>query len=154
MKKPGLMRWEYRTPETKLFIADGHDTYLYVPGDRQVMVGRYSADELHSTPLQFLLGQGNIAASYEASPETESKPALSGTVLLRLTPRSAEPEYSYIVLELDATTYDVRRIVIHERTGNTSEFVLSDLKTNVKVNDRQFRFKIPPGVEVIHIDER
>jgi chaperone LolA len=154
MKKPGLMRWEYRDPETKLFIADGHDTYLYVPEDRQVMVRRFSTSEMHSTPLQFLLGQGNIAASYEVSLETELKPTLQGTVLLRLMPRAPELDYNYIVLELNATTYDVRRIVIRERTGNTSEFQLTNLKTNVRVDDKQFRFKIPKGVEVIHLDEK
>ena len=154
LKKPGLMRWEYRSPEPKLFIADGHETYLYMPEEHQVMISRFTAAELHSTPLQFLVGQGNIAASYDASLDTEMKPMLAGTVLLRLTPRAQEPEYSYIVLELDAATYDVKRIVIRERTGNTSEFALSDLKTNVKVDNRQFSFKVPPNVEVIRVDEK
>jgi outer membrane lipoprotein carrier protein len=154
MKKPGLMRWEYRDPETKFFIADGHDTYLYMPEDRQVMVSRFSTSEMRSTPLQFLLGQGNIAASFGASLEAELKPKLQGTILLRLVPSAPELDYNYIVLELDALTYDVRRIVIREPTGSTSEFLLANLKTNVKVDDKQFRFKIPKGVEVIHLDEK
>jgi outer membrane lipoprotein carrier protein len=154
MKKPGLMRWEYRDPETKLFVADGHDTYLYMPEERQVMVRRFSAAEMHGTPLQFLLGQGNIAASFEVSLEAGLKPRLQGTVLLRLVPRAPELDYGFVALELDAKTYDVRRIVIGERTGNTSEYLLTNLETNVKVDDKQFRFKIPKGVEVIHLDEK
>src|SRR5438445_10694680 len=36
LKKPGKMRWEYRSPREKLFVSDGHDAWFYVPGDRQV----------------------------------------------------------------------------------------------------------------------
>ena len=35
-KKPGKMRWEYRSPREKLFVSDGRDAWFYVPGDRQV----------------------------------------------------------------------------------------------------------------------
>src|SRR5262249_5774826 len=31
LKKPGKMRWDYTTPETKLFISDGKWLYEYVP---------------------------------------------------------------------------------------------------------------------------
>ena len=29
LKKPGKMRWEYRSPEEKLFLADGKATWLF-----------------------------------------------------------------------------------------------------------------------------
>ncbi len=35
LKKPGKMRWEYRSPREKLFVSDGKDAWFYVPGDRQ-----------------------------------------------------------------------------------------------------------------------
>jgi outer membrane lipoprotein carrier protein len=154
MKKPGLMRWEYREPETKLFVADGRDSYLYNPQDRQVMVRRFSAAELHSTPLQFLLGRGDILTSFSVSRESESTARIQGTVLLRLVPREEDPNYSYFVLECDQNTYDLRRILIRERTGNTSEFILTNVATNVKVDSQKFVFKIPKGAEVIRLDEK
>jgi outer membrane lipoprotein carrier protein len=154
MKKPGLMRWEYRMPETKLFIADGRNTFFYVPEDRQVLVRSVSLAELHSTPLQFLLGQGSILKSFAVSWDTEWKARLEGTRVLRLTPRSSASEYEYLVIEVDAKTNDLRRMVIREHTGNTSEFVFSDLATNVKVDKKNFRFSIPKGVEVIRLDEK
>ena len=36
LKKPGKMRWEYRSPKEKLFLSDGKDAWFYLPGDRQV----------------------------------------------------------------------------------------------------------------------
>src|SRR5436309_4529120 len=35
LKKPGQMRWEYRSPREKLFGSDGKDAWFYVPADRQ-----------------------------------------------------------------------------------------------------------------------
>jgi outer membrane lipoprotein carrier protein len=154
MKKPGLMRWEYQVPETKLFIANGRETFLYTPADRQVLVQKFSPSELHSTPLQFLLGQGDLSRSFSASWETEFRPKLQGTLLLRLAPRDPQADYTFLVLEIDAATFDIRRMVIHERTGNTSEFILTDVATNVKVDGKQFDFKVPKGVEVVRLDEK
>lgn len=154
MKKPGLMRWEYRDPEIKLFVADGRDTYLYTPEDRQVLVRRFTADDLRSTPLQFLLGHGDIRRSFDVSWETDSAFKASGDILLRLTPRATETDYAYVVIACDAASFDLHRIVIREPIGNTSEFVFNKLKTNVKVDSKQFQFKIPKGVEVVRLDEK
>jgi hypothetical protein len=30
------MRWEYQTPEQKLFLSDGNDVLLYVPSQKQL----------------------------------------------------------------------------------------------------------------------
>ncbi len=154
MKKPGLMRWEYRLPEPKLFIADGRETLLYVPEDRQVMVRSFTEADLRSTPLQFLLGRGDIMQSFEVAAETEFKARAESTVVIRLKPSGPDQEYSFLVLEVDARTYDLRRLVIRERTGNTSEFLLTDLRTDIRIGDSQFRFRTPKGVEVIRLDER
>src|SRR5689334_23159266 len=34
LKKPGKMRWEYRSPKEKLFVSNGKDAWFYVPDDR------------------------------------------------------------------------------------------------------------------------
>src|SRR5262249_29719742 len=34
LKKPGKMRWDYTSPETKLFISDGKWLYEYVPAEK------------------------------------------------------------------------------------------------------------------------
>lgn len=152
MKKPGLMRWEYRKPAVKLFVADGRTSYLYTPEERQVLVSPLSDEEWRSTPLQFLLGRGRIPESFAVSWETELEPAAGGTVLLRLVPRSPEPSYAYVVLECDQASYELRRVVIREATGHTSEFLLANLRTNVRIDSRMFRFQIPSGVEVVRLE--
>ena len=57
LKKPGKMRWEYRSPKEKLFLSDGKDAWFYLPDDRQVRrTSVKKLDDLRS-PLGFLLGK-------------------------------------------------------------------------------------------------
>jgi outer membrane lipoprotein carrier protein len=153
MKRPALMRWEYRRPETKFFVADGKKTYLYSPADRQVMVARFSERELRSTPLEFLLGGASLVRGFRATAERELKPKLEGTSMLHLEPRAPQSEYDSIVLEFDSRTFDIRRLVVREATGGSSDFLFSEIATNVRLDDRQFQFRMPKGVEVIELDE-
>jgi outer membrane lipoprotein-sorting protein len=74
--------------------------------------------------------------------------------MVRLVPMAADLDYSYLALEIDRRTSDLRRIVIRERTGNLSEFAFTDMRTNVKISDSRFRFQIPRGVDVIELDEK
>jgi len=153
LKRPGLMRWESRTPEKKLFVADGKDCYVYAPLDRQVVIHPLTPADLARTPFAFLLGGGNVRRDYSASAETEFKPAFSDTVFLRLTPVRDNGEYKFTALELDAKTFDIRRVVIREQSGNTSEFFLSDMVLNQKINDGNFQFRPPRGVEIVRVQE-
>jgi outer membrane lipoprotein carrier protein len=153
LKKPGFMRWEYRVPEEKLFIADGRECFLYVPQDHQVTVYPLTASDVRSTPLAFLLGGGNITKNFSISSESEYKPAFDHTSLIRLKPLKQEEEYSFLVLELDASSFDIRRVVVREHTGNTSEFFLANVTMNIKVNSRDFQFKPPKGVEVVRLNK-
>ena len=34
LKKPGKMRWDYTTPEAKLYVSDGKTIYEYIPAER------------------------------------------------------------------------------------------------------------------------
>ncbi len=149
LKKPGLMRWEYQKPEEKLFIADGNETFLFVPKDKQVTVQPFSISDMHSTPLKFLLGAGEISKNYNVSLESELKPKFENTVLLRLTPRKAEAEYSFLVLELNKYNYEIQSLAIREHGGDTSRFTFTDIAVNVKVDNKNFRFKAPKGVEEV-----
>lgn len=152
LKRPGLMRWEYRTPEEKLFVADGRESFLYVPSERQVTVQPLTPEDFGGTPLGLLLGAKNLSRGYEPSSDG-GKPLLEGTVLLRLEPKRPESGYDYLVLELDRVTCDIRRIVIREHIGNTSEFLLSNVTTNVRVPAGRFRFTPPRGVEVLRLGD-
>ena len=35
LKKPGKMRWDYRSPGDKVFVSNGKDAWLYLPQEKQ-----------------------------------------------------------------------------------------------------------------------
>jgi outer membrane lipoprotein carrier protein len=153
LKKPGLMRWEYKQPEEKLFIADGKASYLYIPQDRQVTVQPFSIADMHNTPLEFFLGSGDFSKGFIPSWDSEFKPKSERTAMIRLTPRKNNPEYSFIALELDRENCEIRGILIREPGGNTSRFAFTALATDVQINSKDFQFKKPKGVEEVRYDE-
>jgi len=153
LMRPGLMRWDYREPEIKLFVVDGKEAFLYLPAERQVQVQAMRPSDLHNTPLQFLVGGLDIRGNFDVRPEPAAAGG-AGTVLLRLTPRPASSDYQYLVLECDPATFDLRRILIREAGGNTSEFELGNLQVHPALDKSAFRFRMPKGVEVVRLDDK
>jgi outer membrane lipoprotein carrier protein len=146
VKKPGMMRWHYTTPETKEFVSDGERAYFYVPQDRQVLVNDLPPDDQLGTPALFLAGKGNITEDYDAD---YAEPPGGGTTALRLTPRAGDPEYEYLVLTLDATTLQIRALAVRDLQGGESTIVFSNLQENQGLTDTSFVFRIPRNVDVV-----
>jgi outer membrane lipoprotein carrier protein len=149
LKKPGKMRWEYRSPRAKLFVSDGKDAWFYVPGERQVR--RTSArklDDLRS-PLAFLLGKTRLEKELQGlSPAPDVTPAAAGNVVLRGVPKAMADRVNQVLLEVTPQNR-LERIVIKEADGSTAEYRFSNPQENVKIGDENFKFQPPSGVEVI-----
>ena len=149
IKKPGRMRWEYTSPEHKLFVSDGLKMYSYIEGDKQVFVTAVSPDDEASSPSLFLAGKGNLTRDFTVS-LVEPFPGMpAGTLALKLIPRKPQPDYDWLVLEVEAGTYHLRGLVTPDSQGGISTFTFPNLKENVGLADTSFEFKPPRGVDVV-----
>ena len=148
IRKPGMMRWTYTTPEKKEFVSDGSKVYSYIPADKQVLVTTVPAEDEATTPALFLAGKGDIARDFTAAYVESSAP---GTAL-RLTPRRSEPEYEYLVVALDPATLQIRALTTRDRQGGESTLTFANMKENQGLSDKEFAFRIPRGVDVISDD--
>src|SRR6185295_14155438 len=111
IKKPGKMRWEYTSPEQKLFVSDGVKIYSYIPQDKQVVVSSVPTDDTASAPGLFLAGKGSLVRDFTAT-LTEVPPGMpAGTKALKLVPRKPQPDYDWIVLLVDQTTLGLRGLM-------------------------------------------
>jgi outer membrane lipoprotein carrier protein len=149
IKKPGKMRWEYKSPEEKLFVSDGVKIYSYIPQDQQVMVGTVPQENSATTPALFLSGKGNLTRDFTASEGTVPPGSPAGTRALKLVPRTPQPEYDWLVLLVDSGTLGLRGLVTTDAQGGTSSISFENLKENIGVADKEFAFKIPRGVDVV-----
>jgi outer membrane lipoprotein carrier protein len=149
LKKPGKMRWEYRSPREKLFLSDGKDAWFYVPGERQVRrTAVKKLDDLRS-PLAFLLGKTKLEKELQGlSLAPDVAPLSAGDVVLRGVPKSLGDRVSQVLLEITPEHW-IRRILIEEVDGSVTEYRFTNQRENVAVPDQRFQFAVPDGVEVV-----
>jgi len=149
LKKPGKMRWEYRSPKQKLFVSDGNDAWFYVPEDRQAR--KESAKKLEDmrSPLAFLLGKTKLEKELRGlSLAPDIEPMQSGDVVLRGVPTALGDQVSEIVLEVTPENR-IARIVIQDVDGAATEYRFTEQKEDVGIADGRFGFKPPAGTEVV-----
>ncbi len=153
LKRPGKMRWEYRTPREKLFITNGKTAWFYVPGEQQARkTAVKNLDDLRS-PLRYLLGRTKLEKEFEGlSAAPDVAPLTAGAIVLRGVPKGAGDRINQVLLEI-GPDHQINRIVIEEADGSTTEFRFQNQKENVQLTDQRFRFTSPPGVETIEVTQ-
>jgi len=149
LKKPGKMRWEYRSPEEKLFVGDGKSAWLYLPGEKQVRKSSMrNLDDLRS-PLAFLLGKTKLEKELRVlSFAPDVQPWKPEDSMLRGVPRGLEDRVSQVLLEI-TPNHQIARILIHGVDDSITEYRFSDQKENLELSDGKFHFAVPPGSEVV-----
>jgi outer membrane lipoprotein carrier protein len=146
VKKPGLMRWNYKSPEEKVFVSDGRQVQLYVPADKQVMVSPLPADDQATSAVLFLMGKGNLTRDFTVSfvPGRSEK-----TYVLRLQPKTRQAEYDWLQLTVDRQSLQIRELMAGDQQGGRSTFQFTNFKENTGISDKTFAFTPPPGTDVV-----
>jgi outer membrane lipoprotein carrier protein len=152
LKKPGKMRWEYRSPRDKLFLSDGKDAWFYLPGDKQARKTPMRKLEDLRSPLGLLLGKTRLEKELQGlgfAPDIA--PLDPGDLVLRGVPRALGDRINQVLLEVTPQNR-ISRIQIEDVDGSTTEYRFSQQKEDVDVADKLFHFTPPPGVETIEAD--
>ncbi|HLO08899.1 MAG TPA: outer membrane lipoprotein carrier protein LolA [Terriglobales bacterium] len=149
LKKPGKMRWEYRSPKQKLFLSDGKDAWFYIPGDRQVRrTSVKKLDDLRS-PLALLLGKTRLEKELDGlSAAPDVPPMAPGNIVLRGVPKGMADRINEVVLEI-TPDYRIARIQFQEADESVTEYRFSGQRENNDISDQRFRFTPPPGAEIV-----
>jgi outer membrane lipoprotein carrier protein len=149
MKKPGKMRWEYRSPREKLFVSDGRDAWFYVPNDRQARkTDARKLDDVRS-PLAFLLGKSKLEKELQGlSLAPDVAPVDARDVVLRGVPTALAERVSSILLEV-TPEHRIQRIVINEADGSVTEYRFSEQKEDLPIPEGRFQFSPPAGTETV-----
>jgi len=149
IKKPGKMRWEYTNPERKLFVSDGTQLFFYVPADKQVTVSAIPDESAAPTPALFLAGRGDLTRDFDVAYVEAPEGTPPGTQALRLTPKTPQSDYDWLVMAVERSSLTLRALVAVDAQGGTSTFTFANLKENVSPPDSRFIFEVPRGVDVV-----
>jgi outer membrane lipoprotein carrier protein len=166
-KRPGRMRWEYESPEKKLFLADGKTVWFYVPYDHTVTKAPAKESSDWRTPLALLTGKVELSRLCSRVDLEEQKGVPSTHAILRCLPKgektsSAQAEssnpaagpaddvdFTEVLLELDKSSGELARIEIRQPGGIELEYRFGDWRTDIALPDTMFQFQVPVGVAIV-----
>ena len=154
VKKPGRMRWDYTSPEKKLYISDGVRVYAYTPEDKQVIVSPFPKDDEAGASILFLAGKGNLIRDFTPSLVAPPKGSPANSEALKVVPKVAQTDYEWLVLVVDKQSLALRTLVTVDEQGGQSSISFENLKENINPADKEFAFNIPRGVDVINQSPR
>lgn len=140
------MRWSYNSPEQKLFVFDGSNSWFYVPGDKQVTVGRIDDSKKRELPF-LLLGDTGARDKYFSVKEQKR----GNTVVTTLQSRVPSALVKSVTVTIAPSTHLIQRIEYADRDGNRTSFDFSGYHRRAASADT-FRFAPPAGVQVIRAD--
>ena len=158
--RPGRMRWDYESPEPKLFLVDGTNVWFYVPSDHTASRAKLSQSSDWRTPLALLAGKADLSKLCRNIEPADSSSATaaklgdlhpeSGDTVVRCIPRES-PEGGMIrdvLLEIDLNGFLVY-LIIREAGNAATEFRFGNWKENIFVPEVTFHFEPPPGVAIV-----
>jgi outer membrane lipoprotein carrier protein len=153
LRRPGMMRWEYKTPKEKLFVSNGKTVYLYLPEERQVQKSPVKESRDQRVPFLFLLGRGNLKKDFSKIEwALDNKAFFEGNKVIYAYPKKNIDEFSRILMEFNPQRLQLQRVAVYDLDGSTSEFVFTGIEENIGVQEMLFQFKVPPNVEVVGSD--
>jgi outer membrane lipoprotein carrier protein len=166
-KRPGRMRWEYDSPEKKLFLADGKNVWFYVPYDHTVTKAPVRESSDWRTPLALLTGKVELARLCSRVDLIEQQGVPASHAVLRCWPKGekkapaqTEPsqpvegppgdaDFTEVLLEVDTSSGELARIEIRQPGGIELEYRFGDWQVDIALADDMFRFQVPAGVAVV-----
>ena len=140
------MRWSYTSPEKKVFVFDGANSWFYVPADKQVTQGRISDARKRELPF-LLLGDPAARDKYFAVKQQNR----GGSIVTTLNPRDAKALVRAVSVTINPSTHLIQRIEYTDREGNRTSFDFSGYHRRAASADT-FTFSPPAGVQVIRAD--
>lgn len=152
IRRPGLMRWEYESPEKKLFLVDGKFAWFYVPADRTATKAAVRQSDDERIPLLLLTGKTTLGRVCRRIELADVHVEATGDTALRCLPaRGGEQEYKEAVFEVDAESHLVR-LLVREAGAVETEFHFGKWEENLPLERSLFQFSPPKGTVIV--DER
>jgi len=149
LKRPRMMRWEYKTPIEQLYVSNGKTVFFYLPQEKQVQKTKVKESYDQRIPFLFLLG-GNLKRGFSRVEwASQEKPFFQGNRVILAYPKKGIDEFARILMEFSPQTFQLQRVAVFDVDGTTNEFVFTNIQQDLGMTAGIFEFKAPPGTEVI-----
>ncbi len=146
-EKPGRMSWRYTNNGNRV-VSDGKVIKVYEAENKQMYEQPMDKSQ-YPAALAFLVGGGNLKKSFKLRKLDAKQMQFEGGYVLEGVPKEATPAYQKILLYVDSSTYQVRRVLLLDAQGNRNRFDFVTPTVNEKIPAGEFEFKPPAGTQVI-----
>src|SRR2546430_5344499 len=99
VKKPGLVRWDYASPDRRTLYIEGRTLWIWRPDDQGAQVKRDFGGEQLSSAFTFLWGKGNLLKEFspKSVPVPPGLPPGDGLELTPLKPVAGVQKLPFVV---------------------------------------------------------
>jgi len=163
------MRWEYESPEKKLFLVDGKNTWFYVPYDHTVTKAPVKESSDWRTPLALLTGKADLEHLCSQIDVVNQSGVPQDHTVLRCQPKGSNQDrhesesrspqkeqdllegndYTEVILEVDSYTGELERIDVRQPGAVDLEYRFGAWQTDIPLSADLFRFQPPLGVAIV-----
>lgn len=144
LRKPGKMRWEYSSPEGKLFVTDGKYAWLYTPSASRVEKTRIKETDDMRAPLAFLLGKLDFQRDFRRLVWRPQGP----DYWVVAEPKSDQLAYTQVEFLVNPQ-FQIRALRITGQDRSVMEFRFDQERINPPLKDNLFEFTPPAGAAVV-----
>ncbi len=145
MERGGLMRWDYSRPKGKLAVADGRNTYLYLPSENQVYIQPFPKGQ--KAPFALRLLTGDVVLGREV--ECTRAYAMGKTVVLALSLKNDDQGIRDLEIACDPSRDVITEVYYKDGLGNQISLTLTNITFPKALDPALFRFHAPEGARVI-----
>jgi outer membrane lipoprotein carrier protein len=142
LRRPDRFRLSYDTPYESLVVADGRTLWMYEVDLEQVTRAPLD-DGLSQAPAMLLSGDEGISDNFDVAQTYR----LADRDWVKLTPKQPGGDYSSVLIGF-ADGFPAELEVV-DGLRQTTRIVFADVELNPELDDVEFEFVPPPGVDVI-----
>lgn len=142
LKRPGKFIWRYAGEGGQEFISDGKSLWMFDKELDQVTVNPLN-DRVGGTPLVLLMGGVPLEDQFTVTTLGES----DGVDWVELVPKDNSTDFESLFIGLDKS--GLAAMELRDNLGQATQIQFTNFKPGVALDDKQFDFVAPKGVDVI-----
>ncbi len=145
-KRPEMLRIDFTEPAEQVFLFNGDDLTIYLPGASAILEQSVSSSGASAaTPQGLNLLRRYYTVAYETGQDAVPLEDGSDEMVVNLIfyRRSASEAFSEIKISVESSTLLVRRVIATTPQNETFTFDFYNYKLNTNMNDQRFIYEPP-----------
>jgi outer membrane lipoprotein-sorting protein len=139
VRRPGQLRFDYRSPENKVAVVNGSETLLWIEADDYVESG--TLDSQNDLLVALLIGEMPLSELFV--PQVVVEPVRRGRARLRLVPVREDEALTELILSLPDDGGGLDAVEVLDAAGNRMLYRFPRLRRNRGVPAELFSFTPP-----------